>query len=135
MTEGHAQITEQTDLLLSLFAESRGLINYFFDQIDPAQCHKILQLCLQCKGLIIFTGVGKSGFIAEKIAATLSSTGTRSLYLAPSNFLHGDIGILSEEDLVIFLSKSGESEELLDLLPFIQQRHTKVISWTSNAES
>ena len=127
--------SQKLDLLKNLFQESKTHIEHFFQQVDTAQAEPILQLCAQCKGLVIFSGVGKSGFIAEKIAATWSSTGTKSLYISPTNFLHGDIGILSQEDVVIFLSKSGETEELLQIFPFIQKRGTKIITWTSNAES
>ena len=94
-------------LLSSLIATSKTYINYFFDNLDLTECQKIISLCINCQGLLIFTGVGKSGYIAEKVAATLTSTGTKALYIPPSNFLHGDIGIVSGEDLVIFLSKSG----------------------------
>lgn len=95
----------------------------------------MVELCMQTKGLLIFTGVGKSGLVAEKVAMTLISTGTKALYLPTVNFLHGDIGILSEDDVVIMLSKSGETEELLHLIPFIQKRRAKTIAWISNLQS
>ena len=76
------------------------------------------QECAECEGTIIFTGVGKSGFIAQKIAQTLVSTGSRSLFLSPTDALHGDIGIVGEGDLLVAFSKSGGSEELLKMLPF-----------------
>ncbi len=94
-----------------------------------------MEACLQTEGLIVFTGVGKSGIIAEKIAMTLVSTGTKALYLPPTNFLHGDIGILSEKDLFVLISRSGETEELLSLIPFAKRRGTRTLAIVSNAES
>lgn len=122
-------------MLKKLFLEQKQYLDYFFDHLDIEQAEKILKLCLGVKGLIIITGVGKSGIVAEKIAMTLVSTGTKSLYLPATNFLHGDIGILSEEDLVIILSKSGETEELLNLVPFIKRKLTKTIAVVSNPQS
>jgi len=77
-----------------------------------------LQACLACRGSILFTGVGKSGFIAQKISQTLISTGTRAMYLNPTDALHGDLGIVSQDDLIVLLSKSGTTEELIRLVPF-----------------
>ena len=77
-----------------------------------------MQACLRCRGAILFTGVGKSGFIAQKIAQTLVSTGTKAFALNPTDALHGDLGILGPGDLVVTVSKSGSTEELLRLVPF-----------------
>jgi arabinose-5-phosphate isomerase len=122
------------EMLNDLFRDQRRHLDYFFDKVDMAEAEKVVNLCLQTKGLLILTGVGKSGLIAEKIAMTLVSTGTKALYLPPTNFLHGDIGIVSAEDTVIFLSKSGETEELLHLLPFIQKRGATIVALVSNAQ-
>lgn len=92
-------------------------------------------MCAQTQGLLVLTGVGKSGIIAEKISMTLVSTGTKALYLPASNFLHGDIGIISKEDTVIMLSKSGETEELINLVPHIQKRGAKIVAWVSSLQS
>lgn len=78
----------------------------------------MLQACLHCKGAILFTGVGKSGFIAQKISQTLVSTGTKAVFLNPTDALHGDLGIVSKDDLVVLFSKSGNTEELIRLVPF-----------------
>jgi arabinose-5-phosphate isomerase len=77
---------------------------------------------LACKGTIFFTGVGKSGFIAQKVSQIFVSTGTRAAYLSPTDALHGDIGIVSGGDLVLMFSKSGNTEEMLKLLPFVKAR-------------
>src|SRR5882672_6865747 len=108
-------------MLPELFREQRRYTDHYFDHLDLTQVDKVLQECLNIKGLIIFTGVGKSGIIAEKIAMTMISTGTKALYLPPTNFLHGDIGILSETDLFVIISRSGETEELLNLVPFAKK--------------
>ena len=122
-------------MLKKLLEESQTYLNHFFQTIDVTRFEKILDLAANTQGFLLFTGIGKSGIIAEKIAATLTSTGTKALYLPPMNFLHGDIGILSENDLLFMLSKSGESEELLDLLPFIQRKKTRVIGVVSRPTS
>lgn len=118
-----------------LFSEQRAYLNAFFERIDCEKAEAFLQACLACKGLIIFTGVGKSGIIAEKIATTMISTGTKALFLPPTNFLHGDLGIMTEEDLLLVISKSGETEELLALLPFVKRRRAKMLAMVSNPES
>jgi arabinose-5-phosphate isomerase len=118
-----------------LFQKQKAYLDYFFRCIDVTQAQKIADYCLKIKGLIVITGVGKSGIVAEKIAMTLASTGTKAIYLPPTNFLHGDLGILTQEDLVIFLSKSGETEELLGLIPFIRKKGTKLAAVVSNPES
>lgn len=122
-------------MLKNLFEEQRSYINYFFDHVDYKKAEEIFNTFFKCKGLIVFTGIGKSGIIAEKIAMTLTSTGTKALFLPPVNFLHGDIGIVSSEDIVVLVSKSGETEELLNLLPFIHRRKTKSVAFVSNAQS
>jgi arabinose-5-phosphate isomerase len=122
-------------MLKELFQQQRAQLNYFFDKIDVEKAEAFVEACLKCTGLIVFTGVGKSGLVAEKIAMTLISTGTKALFLPPTNFLHGDIGILTPNDLLISISKSGETEELLNLIPFIKKRGVPLLSMTSNAES
>ena len=81
-----------------------------------------LQACLACKGAILFTGIGKSGFIAQKVCQTLVSTGTKAVFLNPTDALHGDIGIVTREDLVVLVSKSGATDELLRLVPYARVR-------------
>jgi arabinose-5-phosphate isomerase len=88
-----------------------------------------------CKGKVILTGVGKSGLIANKISATMVSTGTPAVFLHGSEGMHGDIGIVAREDIVIAVGKSGESEELLALLPFIRKIGARILAITSQAQS
>lgn len=117
------------------FQRQKSSLNHFFQNIDIQLVEEMVQMFAACKGNILFTGVGKSGHIAEKVATTLLSTGTRALYLPPNNAMHGDVGIVQKQDLVILLSKSGESDELLQLLSAVKQRDVKTVVWTSNKES
>lgn len=88
-----------------------------------------------CRGKIIITGVGKSGLIARKIAATLSSTGSTAIFVHPVDCLHGDMGMIDIADVVVILSKSGESEEIRRLLTFLKNRNIKVIAVTARSDS
>lgn len=126
---------EFVNLVESLLEEQQRYLTHYFRGVDQGQMEAFVSRCLEMQGLLIFTGVGKSGIVAEKIAMTLVSTGTRALYLPPTNFLHGDIGILSEQDALIFLSRSGETEELLELVPFVRQRKALLLSIVSNPQS
>lgn len=94
-----------------------------------------VEMILACSGKVILTGIGKSGIIAKKIAATFASTGTPSFYLNPSEAFHGDLGMISKEDVVVALSHSGETDEVLKIIPFIHENGNKLISMTGNAES
>ena len=91
--------------------------------------------CIQCKGKIIVMGVGKSGHIADKIAATFASTGTPSFFVSPSEALHGDLGMIDQNDIIIALSNSGESQEIIELLPVLKKMKIPIISLTGNSES
>lgn len=122
-------------MLKELFCEYQRNLNVFFDQIDADQAEEIFRLFLECEGMLIFTGVGKSGIIAEKLAMTMISTGTKALYLPPMNALHGDIGIVSEKDVLICISKSGGSEELLSLVPYAQKKGAKTVAWVSSPQA
>ena len=90
--------------------------------LPSPQVQSFCQECLKCKGVLCFTGVGKSGFIAQKITQTLVSTGTKAVFLSPTDALHGDIGIIGPDDLLVCFSKSGGTEELLKLLPYAKVR-------------
>ena len=95
----------------------------------------IVELLTRCTGKTAITGVGKSGHIARKIAATLSSLGTPSFYLHPAEAMHGDLGMLSENDVVIAISYSGESDEILKILPGIKLIGAALVAITGNRES
>ena len=94
-----------------------------------------IECILECKGRIILSGIGKSGHIAGKIASTFSSTGTPSFFMHPGEASHGDLGMITEKDVVVFLSNSGESQELMVLLPHIKRIGAKIISITGETNS
>src|SRR4051794_37911303 len=98
-----------------------------------ATFERALDLLHACSGRVVVTGMGKSGIIARKIAATLSSTGTPALFMHPAEAIHGDLGMLVKGDVVIALSSSGETEEILHLLAQIKRLPAKLISMTCDA--
>ncbi len=109
-------------------------IQNFYETLDP-NFEKAVQLIFDSKGKVIVTGVGKSGDIAKKISSTMSSTGTPAIFLHPTDSAHGDAGLISKEDIVIAIGKSGESEELISLIPTIKSIGAKLISITANEKS
>ncbi len=96
---------------------------------------KAVEVILASNGKVIFTGMGKSGLICKKISATMASTGTPSFFLHPAEAFHGDLGMISKEDVIIAASYSGESDEVLKIVPFIQSNGNTLISITGNAAS
>ena len=96
---------------------------------------KILDEISSCEGKVIVTGIGKPGHIAEKMAATFSSLGTPSFYLHPAEAMHGDLGMVSKNDVVIAISYSGESDEIVKIIPIIKLIGAKLIAVTSNPDS
>lgn len=96
---------------------------------------RAVDLIFHCKGKVIVTGVGKSGHIGAKIAATLSSTGTPSFFINPLDVFHGDLGVMTRDDVVLALSNSGQTDELLRFIPMLQQMEVPIISMTRNPES
>jgi arabinose-5-phosphate isomerase len=122
-------------LIRELFQQQKQILDHFFHTVDCEAIDSVLYTLSQCRGAIVLSGVGKSGLIAQKISATLVSTGTRSYFLSPSNALHGDIGNVHSDDVVICLSKSGSSQELIDLIPFIHQKTKQTIAVISKTAS
>ncbi|MEL6580758.1 MAG: KpsF/GutQ family sugar-phosphate isomerase [Cyanobacteria bacterium J06621_12] len=104
-------------------------------QLDREQADRSLNILHNCLGKVIMTGVGKSGIVAKKIAATLTSIGTLAIYLHPCDALHGDFGIVTEEDVVIMLSNSGETDELLTMIPHLKLRSVPIIGILGNLKS
>lgn len=96
---------------------------------------KILDLVVNSKGKLIVTGVGKSGLVGAKIAATLASTGTSSFFLHPTEAMHGDLGMIGKEDIVLAISYSGESEELIQILPHIKRFNIPLIAMARDSKS
>ena len=100
-----------------------------------ADFFRAVELLLKCEGKVVVTGIGKSGQIARKIASTLSSTGTPALYLHPAESSHGDLGVVTEKDLVIAISYGGEASELNSIINFISRRGINMIALTGKPQS
>ena len=104
------------------------------DRIDD-QFEQAMAIVLNCKGRVVVTGMGKSGHIARKIAATLASTGTPAFFLHPGEASHGDLGMITQDDVVVALSNSGESAEITTILPLIKRRGAKLVGMSGNPAS
>ncbi|MCD6521816.1 KpsF/GutQ family sugar-phosphate isomerase [Candidatus Calescamantes bacterium] len=96
---------------------------------------KAVEIILSSRGRVVVTGVGKSGIVGKKISATLSSTGTPSFFLHPGEAVHGDLGMVSPEDVILAISNSGETEEITRLLPFFKRQGNSIIAFTGNPRS
>jgi len=121
--------------VLSLLRMEAEAIAQTAARLDGAEVERAIELLAACRGKVVTVGVGKSGNIAQKIAATLTSTGTRAVYLHPSDALHGGIGLVTGDDVIIVLSNSGETAEIVELLPYIQHRRTPIIAVVGNLNS
>jgi arabinose-5-phosphate isomerase len=122
---------ERAKKVLRIEAEA---IAALVDRIDES-FEQAVELILKCKGRVVVTGMGKSGLIGKKIAATLASTGTPALFLHPAEGIHGDLGMVTRGDTVIALSNSGETEELSKMLPSLKRLGIRIISLTGNPGS
>jgi arabinose-5-phosphate isomerase len=118
--------------LLKLEADS---IERASERVDRKSVETAIQILSDCKGKVVVLGVGKSGIIANKIADTMTSTGTVAVFLHPSDAMHGSLGIISKGDVVIALSNSGETEEIIALLPAIKAKDVSIISIVGNLNS
>jgi arabinose-5-phosphate isomerase len=104
------------------------------ERVGP-EFEKAVQMILKAKGRVILTGMGKSGLVARKIAATLNSTGTPSLFLHPAEAIHGDLGMVTKDDVVLAISNSGQTREINNILPTLRQMGAKIISFTGALDS
>lgn len=109
-------------------------VQALIDRLD-SKFAKAVDLLAQCKGKVVVSGMGKSGLIGQKIAATLASTGTSSFFLHPAEGVHGDLGMLGRRDALIAISNSGETQELLQLLPYVERMGIPVVSLTGRVNS
>ena len=124
----YRQIAQETlNIEAQTLLESAKKIDNIFE--------KAVELILACRGKLIVTGVGKSGLIGAKMAATFASTGTPSFFLHPTEALHGDLGMIGKDDVVIAISYSGESEELSSILPHVKRFDTPLIGMTRDKNS
>lgn len=113
--------------------EAQALLD-LIPQLDE-QFEQAVDLLYRCQGHVIVTGVGKSGHVGAKIAATLASTGTPAFFINPLDALHGDLGMVTQNDVVLMISNSGNTDELLRFIDFLQERHISIISITGNSQS
>ncbi|QQL51450.1 KpsF/GutQ family sugar-phosphate isomerase [Mucilaginibacter ginkgonis] len=111
-----------------------GSLKHVADNIDGS-FNAVVEAILGCQGKLIVAGMGKSGTIGKKIAATLASTGTPSFFLHPGEAFHGDLGMVEAKDIVILISYSGETDEVLKIIPFLKWNGNTIISMTGNANS
>jgi arabinose-5-phosphate isomerase len=126
--------TSSLDLARKVLRTEAAAILGLVDRID-ATFDRAVQLLYECDGRVIVTGMGKSGLICRKIAATLSSTGTSAWFLHPAEAIHGDLGAIRENDVVIALSHSGETDELIRLLESIRRIGARLIALTGDPAS
>lgn len=113
--------------------EAEGIFG-LIDRVD-SEFAEAVNWIYESRGRVIVTGIGKSGIVGRKIVATLNSTGTKSLFLHPVEAMHGDLGMVSPDDIVLVLSSSGETEELAAILPTLKDLGTRIICFTGNTES
>lgn len=118
--------------LLKLEAEA---ITKAANRLQSEQVEKAVEILVNCRGKVVLAGVGKSGIVARKIAATLTSTGTLAVYLHPADALHGDLGIVTSDDVAMVLSNSGETDELVVMLPHLKARQVPIIALVGNLRS
>jgi arabinose-5-phosphate isomerase len=137
----HAPAIDPADLATQALSSARRVlsieaaaVNALAGRLD-AQFARAVELILACHGRTVVSGIGKSGHVATKIASTLASTGTPAFFLHPAEASHGDLGMITGDDVMIALSNSGESGELLAIVPLVKRRGARLIAMTGNAKS
>src|SRR2546429_9889141 len=130
-------MTEPTDHahVVELLRVESAAIAKAAARLQAPELERVLSILKNCKGKIIVLGVGKSGIIAQKIAATMTSSGTAAIHLHPSDALHGGLGIVTSDDVVLMLSNSGETDELIQLLPYLKRRNVQIVAVVGNLRS
>lgn len=127
-------MTNIKELAKQVFAIESKAVQRLSEQLTE-DFEQVINCLLECKGRIVVCGMGKSGLVGKKMAATLASTGSPSLFLHPSEAIHGDLGVLMPHDCFISISNSGETDEILQLLPYIQQLNIPHIALVGNTQS
>ena len=122
------------ELAIQCFKDEAAAVLGPTEKLDE-KFEQAVELMYSCKGKIIVTGVGKSGHIGAKIAATLSSTGTPSFFINPLDVFHGDLGVMTADDVVLAISNSGQTDELLRFIPMVLHMHIPIIGMSGNPES
>lgn len=118
-----------------LFSNYQTELTTFFSLVNIGEAEVVFHAFRDCRGVIFFSGVGKSSFVAKKIAGTMTATGTRASFISPTEAMHGDIGIVTPQDLFVGISKSGEADELVNLIPYVRKKGAKVVAFSSNGAS
>ncbi len=131
MNDGRTMSLELAREVLTTEAEA---ILRLRDRLDES-FESVVALLADCHGRVVWTGMGKSGIVCRKLAATMASTGTPALFLHPAEAIHGDLGMVASGDVVVAISNSGETEELVNLLAFLKRLGTPLIAITSNPGS
>ncbi len=122
------------DIVHELQLEANAILN-MAKNLDPEDVNMAFQLLEQCEGKVVLTGIGKAGIVARKISATLASTGTASIFVHAGEGNHGDLGMIQPTDVVIAISNSGNTQELLSIIPYIRFIGVPLIVFTGNLES
>lgn len=128
-------ISVPVERVIELLKLEATAINQAAERLQIEQLEKVLNLLINCQGKVVLTGVGKSGIVAQKIAATLCSIGNVAVYLHPCDALHGDLGIITASDVVILFSNSGETQELIEIVPHLKHRQVPIIGILGNLDS
>ncbi|MEC8443426.1 MAG: SIS domain-containing protein, partial [Pseudomonadota bacterium] len=131
MSDTHFNFLDSARRTIQLEQAAVGQLTNHLDEHFVRAC----QMIIQCRGRVVVTGMGKSGHIGNKMAATLASTGTPAFFVHPGEASHGDMGMITAADVVIALSNSGETSEVTSLLPLLKRQGSKLISMTGNPES
>jgi len=129
-----ARETHILEIAQTVFNTEIESLQQIASELD-AEFAKAVQLVLESSGRFIIIGMGKSGIIGKKIAATLASTGTASFYVHPGEAFHGDLGMIQPGDVTLLISNSGETEELIRIIPFLTWQKNKMIALTGNPQS
>jgi arabinose-5-phosphate isomerase len=127
-------VTNLLDEIVRVFEIEIDALTRVRKSVGPAYAEAV-QVIYECRGKVVVTGVGKSGLIGQKIAATMASTGTPAIFLHPADGMHGGLGVVQKGDVVVAIGKSGESDELITILPPLRAMGVRVIAITGNAES
>ena len=134
MTALSERLAKAKDYAIQCLTDEAEAVKNLIPQLDD-NFEKAVTMMYHCKGKIIVPGVGKSGHVGAKIAATLSSTGTPAFFINPLDVYHGDLGVMTSEDVVLALSNSGQTDELLRFIPMVLHMHIPIIAMTSNPKS
>jgi arabinose-5-phosphate isomerase len=135
MQTSQKHLISNAEKVTELLRLEANAIEHAASRLDPESVEKALNLITECDGKIIVIGIGKSGVIAQKIAQTFTSTGTVAIFVHPSDALHGGLGVVRPGDVVIALSNSGETDEILAILPTLKQREISIITIVGNLDS